>query len=263
VSSLFVGGVGALGLLVGSFLNVVVHRVPAGQSVLRPRSACPSCTSPIRPRDNVPILSWFLLRGRCRDCSAPISARYPAVEAATGLLFTALAATCGLSGVLPALLYVTAAGLALLLIDLDYHRVPSTVVVPSYAVVAALLAAAGVRTGEFPVARTIGSAAVWLAASSLIRVSTLGRGMGLGQVKLAGLLGLPLGWLGWGPSLVGLLTGLVIGGTVGIVLLASGRAHRSDAVGSQPDTLGYDGRGPPDVVEEPREERDEGISHTP
>jgi leader peptidase (prepilin peptidase)/N-methyltransferase len=233
----FVAAAGTLGLLVGSFLNVVVSRIPAGRSILRPRSACPSCTSPIRLRDNVPVLSWFLLRRRCRDCAAAIPARYPGVEAATGLLFAALAATRGSSAALPALLYVTAAGIALLLIDLEHHRLPDSIVLPSYPVVAVLLAAAGARTGEFPVARTVGSAAVWLAVYSLIWVTTLGRGMGLGDVKLSGVLGLVLGWLGWTPSLVGLLAGFVIGSVVGIVLLASGRAGRRTKIAHGPFML--------------------------
>jgi leader peptidase (prepilin peptidase) / N-methyltransferase len=233
----FVAAVGTLGLLVGSFLNVVVHRVPAGRSVLRPPSACPSCGSPIRPRDNVPVLSWFLLRGRCRDCCAAIPARYPRVEAATGLLFAALASTRGASAVLPALLYVAAAGVALLLIDLDHHRLPDAIVLPSYPVVAALLAAAGAHTGDLPLARTVGSAAVWLAVYSLLRVATHGRGMGLGDVKLSGVLGLLLGWLGWGPALVGLLAGFVIGAAVGIVLICAGRVGRNTKIAHGPFML--------------------------
>jgi len=233
----FVGGVGTLGLLVGSFLNVVVYRIPAGRSVLRPRSTCASCASPIRPRDNVPILSWFLLRGRCRHCSAAVSARYPTVEAAAGLLFAALAATRGRSAVLPALLYLTAAGIALFLIDLDHHRLPDAVVLPSYPVVAVLLAVAGLVTGDFPVARTALSVVVWLAVYSLIWLTTWGRGMGLGDVKLSGLLGLLLGWLGWGPSLVGLLAGFVIGAAAAVTLLASGRAGRGTKIAHGPFML--------------------------
>ena len=87
-----------LGLVVGSFLNVVVHRVPAGASVVSPPSACPGCGERVRPRDNVPVLSWLLLRGGCRDCGMRISARYPAVELATAVLFALTAAVVARSG---------------------------------------------------------------------------------------------------------------------------------------------------------------------
>ena len=90
-------GCSFVGLLIGSFVNVVAYRVPEGISIVRPSSACPVCAAPIRPRDNLPVLSWLLLRGRCRDCGAPISVRYPIVELATGLLFGAAAAIVGRS----------------------------------------------------------------------------------------------------------------------------------------------------------------------
>jgi leader peptidase (prepilin peptidase) / N-methyltransferase len=83
---------GLFGLAVGSFLNVVAYRLPRGESLNSPPSRCPACGTPIRWRDNVPVVSWVLLRGRCRDCSTPISARYPAIEAATALVFAVLAA---------------------------------------------------------------------------------------------------------------------------------------------------------------------------
>ncbi|MCW2584842.1 MAG: Prepilin peptidase, partial [Frankiales bacterium] len=89
------------GLAIGSFLNVVVWRVPRGESVVRPPSSCPQCGNEIRPRDNVPVLGWLLLRGKCRDCGLPISARYPVVEALTGALFAVLAWRFGLDPALP------------------------------------------------------------------------------------------------------------------------------------------------------------------
>src|SRR6185312_15631271 len=94
--------VGLLGLAVGSFLNVVIHRVPRDESLIRPGSHCPRCGSPVRRRHNVPVLGWLVLRGRCADCKTPISARYPLVEAATGALFVAVAARFGWSWELPA-----------------------------------------------------------------------------------------------------------------------------------------------------------------
>ena len=112
---LLVGLCALVGLAVGSFLNVVVWRVPRGESVVRPPSACPACGAPVRPADNVPVLSWLRLRGRCRDCSAPISPRYPLVEVGTAALFVVMALRFGLDPVLPAYLYLAAVGLALAL----------------------------------------------------------------------------------------------------------------------------------------------------
>ena len=123
--------VGCFGLLVGSFLNVVIWRVPRGESVVRPRSRCPACDAPIRERDNVPLVSWLLLRGRCRSCGEPISVRYPLVELGTGVLFAMLAWKVGTHAALPAFLYLGAVGLALAVIDLDTHRLPNALTLPS------------------------------------------------------------------------------------------------------------------------------------
>jgi leader peptidase (prepilin peptidase)/N-methyltransferase len=111
VTVLVVAGSAVFGLMIGSFLNVVIHRVPRHQSVVTPGSRCPGCRTPIRGRDNVPVASWVLLRGRCRHCGRAIPARYPLVEAGTGLLFAALALRLGVSWLLPA----SAVGLAALL----------------------------------------------------------------------------------------------------------------------------------------------------
>ena len=108
-----------LGLLIGSFLNVVVWRVPQGQSIVSPPSHCPACDAAVRPRDNLPVLSWLLLRARCRDCKVRISVRYPLVELGTAAVFAVLALRVGLSAALPAFLYLGAVGVALALIDLD------------------------------------------------------------------------------------------------------------------------------------------------
>src|SRR4051794_25823451 len=148
---LLIATIGLLGLAVGSFLNVVVHRVPTGHSVVRPASACPACGHAIRARHNVPVLSWLWLRGRCADCRSPISARYPLVELATGVLFAAVAAELVATDRLllaPALLYFTALGVALALIDLDVHRLPNALVLPSYPALAALLTLAAVSQGD-------------------------------------------------------------------------------------------------------------------
>ena len=219
-----------LGLAVGSFLNVVVWRVPRGESVVSPPSACPDCATPIRNRDNVPVAGWVLLKGRCRDCAHPISARYPVVEALTAVLFVVLTLRFGLDPVLPAYLYLAAVGLALALIDLDTKRLPDRLTLPSYVVAPVLIglgALLGSDSGDLFRA-LIGGAAMYAFYFAL--AFAYPAGMGFGDVKLAGVLGLYTAWLGWGAWAVGLFGGFLFGGVWGIALLASGRGGRKSKV---------------------------------
>ncbi len=215
-----------LGLVVGSFLNVVVHRVPSGASVVAPPSACPGCGQRVRPRDNVPVLSWLLLRGSCRDCGVRISARYPAVELATGALFALVATVVGPQWHLPAYLYLAAIAVALTAIDLDVHRLPDAIVLPSYLVGAVLLTGASALEGDWPalLRGAIGMVALYGLYFALAVVKP--GGMGFGDVKLAGVLGLHLGWVGWAELAVGGFAAFVLGGVVGGVLVAVRRAGR-------------------------------------
>lgn len=218
------------GLLIGSFLNVVVYRVPRGQSVVSPPSACPSCQTPIRPRDNVPVISWLLLRGRCRDCAGPISPRYPLVELGTGVLFAVMALRFGLDPVLPAYLFLAAVGLALALIDLDCKRLPDALTLPSYPVAVVLLglaALAGSDSGDF-LRALLGGAAMFAVYFALCFAYPAG--MGFGDVKLAGVLGLYTAWLGWGAWAVGLFLGFFLGGLFGLALIAVKKGGRKTAV---------------------------------
>lgn len=228
---------GVLGLFVGSFLNVVVHRVPDGLSVVRPGSACPSCSHPVRAYDNVPVLSWLVLRGRCRDCAAPISARYPAVELATAALFVLCGWTFGGDAYLPAALALVAGGVALFMIDLDRRRLPFVVTGVVTALV--LVALAGDAVSDSGSLRPVAAASVglWLLVYGGVWLGTAGRGMGLGDVALAPLLGLCLGWLGWGPTLVGLMGGFLIGAVVGVGMMVAGRAGRRTKVPHGPFML--------------------------
>lgn len=225
--------VAILGLLIGSFLNVVVWRVPRGESIVSPPSACPACGHPIRPRDNVPVLGWLLLRGRCRDCSSPIAVRYPAVEAATGALFVAVALRFGLGWALPAYLYLAAIAVALAVIDIDTHRLPNAIVLPSYPVGVGLLALASWNPGgpsDWPALgrALIGSAAMY--AVYFLLTVVYPAGMGFGDVKLAGVAGLFLGWVGWGAVLVGWFSAFLLGGVFSIGLLVAGRASRKSGI---------------------------------
>jgi len=210
---------GLVGLLIGSFLNVVIWRVPRGESVVSPPSACPACDTPIRPRDNIPVAGWLLLKGKCRDCNEPISKRYPLVELGTGVLFAVLALRFGFDAVLPAYLYLGAVGLALALIDIDLKRLPDALTLPSYPVGVVLLGIAALvnHDGHSFVRALICAGiagglyfALWFVYPS---------GMGFGDVKLSGVLGLYLGWLGYGELAVGLFLGFLYGGLFGIGLI--------------------------------------------
>jgi leader peptidase (prepilin peptidase)/N-methyltransferase len=181
---------GIVGLLVGSFLNVVIARVPEGRSVVTPRSACPACGTPIPPSQNVPVVSWLL----------------------------------------PALLYLVAISVALTMIDIDHFRLPDAIVLPSYAVVAALLGVAAAGEGEYrPLLRAAIAGAVLWVFYFVLRVIKP-QGMGYGDVKLAGVLGMYLGWFGWGEVALGTFLGFAIGGVAGIALMVAGRAGRKTQI---------------------------------
>jgi leader peptidase (prepilin peptidase)/N-methyltransferase len=219
-----------LGLIIGSFLNVVVWRVPRGESVVRPGSHCPGCQREIRPRDNLPVLSWLLLRGRCRDCDTAISARYPLVEVVTAALFGLTAAWFGLSWELPAFLYLAAITVALTLIDLDVKRLPNAIVLPSYVVGLVLLGGAAAITGEWEALLRAGLGMVAMFAFFFVLALIYPAGMGFGDVKLAGVLGLYLGWLGWGELVIGGFLGFLLGGVVGMGLMVVRKAGRKTAI---------------------------------
>lgn len=231
--------VGAFGAFIGSFLNVVVYRVPRGRSVVSPASACGSCGHEIRWYDNIPLVSWLLLRGRCRDCEAPISARYPLVELGTAVLlgvvawrfvpvaFEATGAAATVAAVLQAaaFLYLAAISLALAIIDVETRRLPNAIVLPALPVGVALLGAAALLTGEFtPLLTALATAAAFFVVYAIPAFAVRG-GMGMGDVKLAGVLGLYLGWLGVVPAVVGLLAGFLLGGIAGLVLLLRRRTR--------------------------------------
>jgi len=227
-----------LGLVVGSFLNVVVYRVPAGVSVASPASACPACGTPIRRRDNVPVLSWLILRGRCRDCSEPISSRYPLVELATALLFCAVAAALWTIGGTPtgttlltiALLYLMAISVALALIDLDTHRLPNVIVLPAYLVLGVLLTGASAATGDWGALLRGVLGMLVLGGTYLVLAVAVPNGMGFGDVKLAGVLGFVLAYLGWGSLAVGAFAAFLLGGTFAVALVLARRARRGNGI---------------------------------
>jgi len=216
---------GTFGLLVGSFLNVVVHRVPAGLSVVSPPSACPACDHVVRARDNVPVVSWVLLRGRCRDCAVPISWRYPLVEAATGAAFALTAWWVSEPVVLAPALVTVGAGIALALIDLEHGRLPFAITGVATGLVLLSLGVGALLGARLPDVGTVAvSLACWVGVYGGLWLLTAGRGMGLGDVALAPLLALVLSLVGVGASVAGLAAGFVIGMVVsaGVLLRRGG-----------------------------------------
>jgi leader peptidase (prepilin peptidase)/N-methyltransferase len=243
---------GLLGLIIGSFLNVVVWRLPRGVSLSHPGSACPKCNHAIRWFDNIPIVSWLVLRGRCRDCSTLISPRYPLVELATGLFFAGVTAWMLSPGVLEPLaasptavlvalagfLYLAAITVALILIDIDTHTLPNRIVLPAYIVGAVMLIASSAIAGDWGalLRAAIGMAAMFVAYLAMALLYP--GGMGLGDVKLAGVLGMFLAWIGWGALLVGAFAAFVLGGLFSAVLLALRRVNRKSGIPFGPWMLG-------------------------
>jgi leader peptidase (prepilin peptidase) / N-methyltransferase len=222
-----------LGLAVGSFLNVVAHRLPRGESLVRPGSRCPSCGAPIRARHNVPVLGWMLLRGRCADCRAPIGPRYLVVELVAGVLFAAVAVrlvAIGLAAALPAYLYFTAVGVALTVIDLDVRRLPNAIVLPSYPVLAVLLTVASAWSGDWWALARAGIGAAALFGFFFAVAFVYPAGMGFGDVKLAGIVGGVMAYLSWAALVVGAFAGFLLGAVVGVALMVVGRGTRKTAV---------------------------------
>jgi leader peptidase (prepilin peptidase)/N-methyltransferase len=230
VLGLLIGICALLGLAVGSFLNVVIYRVPRHQSVVAPRSACPSCGAPIAAWDNIPVLSWLVLRGRGRCCHSPISARYPLVELACAGLFAGAAARFGFDWALPAFLVLLAGLLALACIDLEHLVLPKRIVYPVLVMVGALLLLASAVTDRWHnlVVGGLSAVAWFLVFFALNAVNP--RLLGFGDVRLAPVLGLALGWLGVRYVLLGFFAANLIGAVIGITLIAAKRMTRSQQI---------------------------------
>jgi leader peptidase (prepilin peptidase)/N-methyltransferase len=201
--------IGVFGALIGSFLNVVIHRVPLGESIVSPGSRCPECGVDIKPWDNVPVLSWLLLRGRCRNCGTSISPRYPAVELVTGVTFAAVAATRGVDDDLVLQLPLVAVLIAVAGIDLEHRIIPNRIVGP--AAVYGVIAGAVVMTDSMAELLIAGAAAFTV---MLLIVLAYPRGMGMGDVKLAGMMGLYLGKSVIPALFIGFLAGTLVGVTM-------------------------------------------------
>ena len=218
------------GVVLGSFANVVIARVPRQQSVVRPPSACPQCGTEIRPRDIVPILSWLWLRGRCRHCHQPISGQYPLVELGCGLLFAAIAWRIGWTWALPAYLLFGWVLLVVAVIDLQTFRIPNRLTYPLTPALLGLLVVAALAE-DVPGAALRAVLAAVLAFTLLLVMALINpRGMGMGDVKLAAFIGLGLGYIGWSYLWLGLFAGFFGGGIIAALLLVSGVRGRKDSI---------------------------------
>ena len=216
-----------LGLVFGSFLTVAIHRVPAGDSLVSPRSSCPSCGTRLRAIDNVPLISWLVLRGRCHHCGASIPAVYPLTELGCAGLFVAVALVC--EDPWQAVLLAPFLGLlvAISVIDLRHYRIPNRLVYPALALSAAFVLVADLAGARLSVT---GAAVGMLAYGvGLLVVALIApKGMGMGDVKLAGLIGLVLGAVDLPLVAVAAGAGILLGGVGAIValLLGAGRKTR-------------------------------------
>jgi leader peptidase (prepilin peptidase)/N-methyltransferase len=207
-----------LGLVVGSFANVCIHRLPLGQSVVRPPSRCPACGTLIKAYDNLPVLGFLLLRGRCRACRAPISWRYPAVEAANGLLWLALAYWHGPTPRSFVEMALFSALLVLSLIDLDHQLLPDVITLPGVAI--GLAASFLPGSPVTPLQALLAAAGGWLAFAAVAKAYERTRGiegLGQGDWKLAALLG---AFLGWQKMLLTVLLASMAGTLVGLLAIA-------------------------------------------
>lgn len=232
---------GILGAIIGSFLNVVIHRIPREQSIVFPNSACPQCRTPLRAYDNIPILSYLILRGRCRACSNPISIRYPIVEALTALLFAAVALRDGGSFALPFDLAFVAALIALIFIDAEHMILPNVITYPGivFAVVTRIalpyLAGPGhfddlpdllTRLPQLPLwsvsligaalGALVGGGSLWLMGFLWEKLRGV-EAMGLGDVKMMFMVG---AYLGWRLAVLTIFFGVFTGSLIGIGVMA-------------------------------------------
>ena len=213
---------GVLGALVGSFLNVVIHRVPLRESIVSPGSRCPTCGKAVAPYDNVPVISWLVLRGRCRNCGTRISARYPLIELLTAITFAAIVVVRGADAELAVELPFAAILMALAAIDLEHRILPNRILLP--AAIFGVVAAAVVHAGELPELLIAGAAG--FTALLLVALAKPG-GMMMGDVKMAGVMGLYLG-LALVPAL---LVAFLAGSLVGVAMMVDrGMAARKAAV---------------------------------
>jgi leader peptidase (prepilin peptidase)/N-methyltransferase len=211
-----------LGLIIGSFCNVVIYRLPLGQSIIAPGSHCRVCSAPILPWDNIPVLSYLLLRGSCRVCKEPISLRYPSVELVSGVLYVLLWFKFGFS--IPFAIYAALAStlLTVALIDYDHKIIPNIITLPG------MVIGLGLSTWALPITLVDSLLGLLLGGGLFYLIAFLTKGgMGGGDIKLVAMIGCFLGWPG---ALFTIFSGALLGSLVGITLMLLGRKGRKDKV---------------------------------
>jgi leader peptidase (prepilin peptidase)/N-methyltransferase len=206
-----------LGLAIGSFLNVVIHRLPRGESLISPGSKCPSCGHALRPLDNIPVVSYLMLRGRCRACRIRITARYPLVEIATAALFVLHYMVFGWTPLLAVRLLFASALIALFAIDLEHHLLPDAMTLPG--IVLGLLAGLFLPPGfrDAMIGMLLGGGVLWLIGEAYYRYSGE-EGMGGGDVKMLAMIG---AFLGWELVIVTLVFSSIAGSLTGLLLIVT------------------------------------------
>jgi leader peptidase (prepilin peptidase) / N-methyltransferase len=212
----------AFGVIIGSFCNVVVYRLPQGKSIVIPGSQCRSCGTSIRPWDNIPLLSYFLLKGRCRFCKEPISARYPAVEFTSGMLFVLLHLKFGISILFALNALMASTLLVIALIDLDHKVIPNIITVPGIGMALSLSALI------LPITPLISLFGLLIGSMLFYLIAVISRGgMGGGDIKLIAMIGAFLGWQG---ALFTIFFAASLGSLVGVILILLGKKGRKDKV---------------------------------
>jgi leader peptidase (prepilin peptidase)/N-methyltransferase len=224
------------GLLLGSFANVLIARIPDGRSVVGGRSACMSCGHQIAWYDNIPLVSWLVLRGRCRHCKAPIGWLYPVVEASVAILCVASAWKWGASVTTLLFCVLATATVALVVIDIKHRRLPHRIVLPTIGIVAVLAIAAWLL-GERQSWWSALLGAVALGGFYAVLWFVYPKGMGFGDVTTAVLIGFAAGFLGYPELAVAAIAGPLVGGVVVIILALAGKAKRGVAVPYGPALL--------------------------
>jgi leader peptidase (prepilin peptidase)/N-methyltransferase len=225
---------GLVGLAAGSFAGVIADRVPRGESIVKPASHCTGCGSPLRPRDNIPVVSYIWLRGRCHSCGQKIPPRDLWIELATVALFVLVAWRLQYLWALPAYLVAMTGLVALSAIDLEHHRLPTPVILGTAVVATPLLVLASGMTGRWDYLLVAAAAAAACFAAFFLLFFAVPKGMGFGDVRLSALCGGLLGWLGVGVVPVGILAGFVLAGVPAIVLLLAGKVGRRTRVAFGP-----------------------------
>jgi len=215
-----------LGLCIGSFLNVCIHRLPLKQSVVQPRSRCPSCGYVLRWYDNLPVLSYVMLRARCRSCGLPISLQYPLIEAITAVVFVAHWYAFGATAMLPVRLLFGSALIVLFMIDLEHQILPDVITLPGIVsgLVLSLVLPPGILESLLGV--LLGGGLLWAIAELWYRLRKV-EAMGFGDVKMLAMVG---AWLGVKMVILTFVLSSMMGGLIGVVLLASRRADMATRV---------------------------------